>query len=136
MFDPQRRGATPELKAAVKSLIPYLERREADLKLRERARREADRRSFHLAIEAIACSHAGTNGLSHRPKQLLDFPCRHRPAEVITLHFIAIILAQKRHLIFRLYPLCDHSQIELLPERNHRCRHGAIIFVRYEIGDE
>jgi hypothetical protein len=55
---------------------------------------------------------------------------------VIALHFIAIILAQKRQLIFRFYSLCDHSQIQLLPERNHRCRHGAIIFVGYEVDDE
>jgi hypothetical protein len=59
MFDPQRRAATPELKAAIKSLIAYLEQREADLKLRKRARREADRQSLHLAIEAIACNLAG-----------------------------------------------------------------------------
>jgi hypothetical protein len=59
MFDPKRRAASPELKACIKSLIAFLERREADLGLRKRARREADRRSFHLAVEAIACNLAG-----------------------------------------------------------------------------
>jgi hypothetical protein len=44
MFDPQRRAATPELQAAVKSLISFLEDREADLALRKRARTDAERR--------------------------------------------------------------------------------------------
>jgi hypothetical protein len=59
MFDPLRRAATPELKAAIKSLIAFLEQREADLAIRHRARKDADRRHFHLAIEAIACNLAG-----------------------------------------------------------------------------
>jgi hypothetical protein len=56
MFDPQRRAASAELRATVASLTAFLEQREADLKLRKRARREADRRSFRLAVEAIACN--------------------------------------------------------------------------------
>ena len=56
IFDPQRQAATPELRAALKSLIAFLERREADLGLRQRARKAADRKSLHLAIEAIACN--------------------------------------------------------------------------------
>lgn len=59
MFDPQRRAATPELQAAIKSLIGYLEQREDALSIRQRARKEADRAKFHLAIEAIACNLAG-----------------------------------------------------------------------------
>jgi hypothetical protein len=59
MFDPQRRAATPELQAVIKSLIAFLEQREADLALRQRQRKELDRRNFHLAIEAIACNLAG-----------------------------------------------------------------------------
>jgi hypothetical protein len=55
-FDPQRRAATPELKAIIKSLIAFLEQREAALWLRKRARRVIDRRSFHLAVECIACN--------------------------------------------------------------------------------
>ena len=55
-FDPQRRAATPELKAIIKSLIAFLEQREAALRLRKRARREADRQSFHRAVECIACN--------------------------------------------------------------------------------
>jgi hypothetical protein len=56
MFDPQRRAASGELGAAIRSLTAFLELREAGLGLRKRARREDDRRSFHLAIEAIACN--------------------------------------------------------------------------------
>lgn len=56
MFDPQRRAGSGELRAGVKALVEFLERREADLGLRKRARKEADRDSFHLAIEAIACN--------------------------------------------------------------------------------
>ena len=55
-FDPQRRAATPELQAVVKSLIASIEQHEADLAPRLRARREIDRRSFHLAIECIVCN--------------------------------------------------------------------------------
>lgn len=56
MFDPQRRAASGELRAAIKSLIAVLEQHEADLGLRRRVRKEADRKSFHLAVEAIACN--------------------------------------------------------------------------------
>ena len=56
MFDPQRRAASAELRAAIKSLTAFLEDREADLRLRKRARKEADRRSFRLAVEVIACN--------------------------------------------------------------------------------
>src|SRR5271168_622205 len=55
-FDPQRRAATPLLKAAINSLIADLEQREDDLSLRKRARRELDRQSFHFAVECIACN--------------------------------------------------------------------------------
>jgi len=56
MFDPQRRAASAELRATVASLAADLEQREADICLRKRARRDADRKSFHLAIEAIVCN--------------------------------------------------------------------------------
>jgi len=55
-FDPQRRAASKELKTALLALIEFLEGREAVLGLRQRARKEGDRRHFHLAIEAIACN--------------------------------------------------------------------------------
>jgi hypothetical protein len=68
MFDPQRRAGSEELRAAVKSLIVFLERLEANLGLRQRARKEADRRNFHLAIEAIACNLAALGmGEADRP---------------------------------------------------------------------
>jgi hypothetical protein len=56
MFDPQRRAESGELRAALKCLIAFLELREAGLGVRKRARREADRKSFGLAVEAIACN--------------------------------------------------------------------------------
>ena len=56
MFDPQRRAASGELRASIKSLIAFLEHNEADLGLRKRVRKEADRKTFHLAVEAIACN--------------------------------------------------------------------------------
>ena len=55
-FDPQRRAATPELQAVITSLIASLEQHEDALAPRLRARREIDRRSFHLAIECIVCN--------------------------------------------------------------------------------
>jgi len=39
-----------------------------------------------------------------------------RLAEVITLHFVAIVLAQKRHLIVGLDALGDDPQIQLLAQ--------------------
>lgn len=50
-----------------------------------------------------------------RLEQVLDRLHRDRFAEVITLHFVAIVFAQKRHLIIGLDPLGDDPQIELLP---------------------
>jgi hypothetical protein len=58
-FDPQRRAATLELQAIIKSLSRFLEDREAALAIRRRSRRDIDQRSFHLAIECIACNLAG-----------------------------------------------------------------------------
>jgi hypothetical protein len=59
MFDPQRRAAGVELQAAVASLIAFLEQSEADLGLRQRARKEKDRRSFCLAVECLVCNLLG-----------------------------------------------------------------------------
>lgn len=56
MFDPQRRAATPELRSAIKVLIAFLELREAELGFRQRGRKDADRKSFRVAVEAIACN--------------------------------------------------------------------------------
>jgi hypothetical protein len=56
MFDPERRAASRELRAAVKCLTAFLELREAGLGLRKRARKEADRKSLGIAVEAIACN--------------------------------------------------------------------------------
>jgi len=56
MFDPQRRAASGELRAAINCLTAFLELRQAGLGLRKRARREADGKSFGLAVEAIACN--------------------------------------------------------------------------------
>ena len=58
-FDPQRRASTAELKATVASLIEFLGQCEADLGLRQRARKERDHRSFCLAVECIVCNLMG-----------------------------------------------------------------------------
>jgi hypothetical protein len=55
-FDPQRRAATPELKAAIKSLSTFLEHSEAALGLRERRRSASAYADFKLAIEAVTCN--------------------------------------------------------------------------------
>jgi hypothetical protein len=56
MWDPQPRAGSAELRAAIKSLTAFLEDREADLRLRKRARKEADRGNFRLRVEVIACN--------------------------------------------------------------------------------
>src|ERR1700761_2740121 len=72
MFDPHRRAASAELRAATKALTAFLEGREADLTLRKRARKEADRRSFRLAVEAIACNPAAMRMVD--PERPLEVP--------------------------------------------------------------
>jgi hypothetical protein len=56
MFDPQRRAACAELQVTIASLIEFLGQREADLGLRQRARKEKDHRSFCLAVECLVCN--------------------------------------------------------------------------------
>ena len=53
-FDPQRRAADPDLKAALKLFTAHLEKQESFLGTRKRARTERDRRAFLLSVEVIA----------------------------------------------------------------------------------
>ncbi len=55
-FDPMRRAKSPALRSALSELATHLEAREAELGLRTRARKEADRRKFRLAVDAIGCN--------------------------------------------------------------------------------
>jgi hypothetical protein len=55
-FDPQRRARSRELGAAIKSLADFLEERERELGVRQRARKAEDQQRFRLAAEAIACN--------------------------------------------------------------------------------
>lgn len=55
-FDPQRRAALPGLKAQIETFTRHLESEEHRLGIRSRARRENDRRSFQVSVEAIACN--------------------------------------------------------------------------------
>jgi hypothetical protein len=63
IFDPQRRAASLELRAAIKTLIAFLELREAGLGLRKRGRKEGDRKSFRLAVEVVACNLAALRSM-------------------------------------------------------------------------
>src|SRR5438105_1585081 len=58
-FDPQRRAASPELKAAIKQLCRYLQQREATLGVRQRSRSASSLSGFRLAIEALTCNLGG-----------------------------------------------------------------------------
>lgn len=55
-FDPQLRARTPELQDAIKGFTQHLIAEEDKLGLRDRARKEEDRRKFATAIEAVACN--------------------------------------------------------------------------------
>ncbi|MCE4224915.1 hypothetical protein HCU64_14220 [Methylobacterium sp. C25] len=58
-FDPQRRAASPEMRAAVASVITGVEEHEAAVTPRERARSPQRQANFHAAIEALVCNLAG-----------------------------------------------------------------------------
>jgi hypothetical protein len=55
-FDPQRRAASPDLRAALKTLYVFLEQQEAALGLRQRRRSASASKGFRLAIEALTCN--------------------------------------------------------------------------------
>lgn len=55
-FDPDKRAASESLRACIRHLTAALEQHEADLKLRQRARRDADRKAFRLAVEIVAAN--------------------------------------------------------------------------------
>lgn len=74
-FDPQRRAASNTLLANIEGLVGHLESEERRLKLRSRKRRDADRRSFQRAAEALACNLLITARAS--PKATLSVPRSH-----------------------------------------------------------
>ncbi|MER8929996.1 hypothetical protein NKI34_20440 [Mesorhizobium sp. M0700] len=49
-------------------------------------------------------------------EQFLDVLRTNRPAEMIALHFVAIVPAQESHLIICLNALGDDPQVEILPQ--------------------
>jgi hypothetical protein len=55
-FDPQLRARTPELQDAIKGFTRHLIAQESKLALRNRARKEEDRRKFTITVEAVACN--------------------------------------------------------------------------------
>jgi len=55
-FDPQLRARTPALKDAIKGFTRHLIAQETKFALRDRARKEEDRRKFATAVEAVACN--------------------------------------------------------------------------------
>ena len=55
-FDPQRRARDRELRATIRTLTNFLERREHALGLRKRVRKDHDRQLFRLTVEAIVCN--------------------------------------------------------------------------------
>lgn len=55
-FDPQYRAGNPELLSAIKSFQRYLESKEREVGKRSRSRTDTARKSFGLAIHAIACN--------------------------------------------------------------------------------
>ena len=48
-------------------------------------------------------------------------------AEVVSLNLIAMMLAQERHLFFRLHALCNDTEIQALGHIDNRARDGRII---------
>lgn len=55
-FDPQLRARAPALKDSIKGITRHLIALETKLALRDRARKEEDRRKFATAVEAVACN--------------------------------------------------------------------------------
>jgi hypothetical protein len=55
-FDPQRRAASPDLKASIATFTRHIEAEERRREIRKRARRDIDQRNLRLAVEAIACN--------------------------------------------------------------------------------
>lgn len=56
LFDPQKRAASPTLKASTKRLAGFLEAQERELGLRSRKRSPPQVKAFRLALEALACN--------------------------------------------------------------------------------
>ena len=74
--------------------------------------------------------------VADRLEQFLDLVRRKRLAEVITLHFVAIVVAQERHLLVRFDAFGDDPQIELLAQGNHRAGDGPVVLVGGKTVDE
>jgi hypothetical protein len=60
--------------------------------------------------------------------------CDDRPAEVIALHLLAMMLAQERDLFGRFDAFGDDSQVELLAERYDRGRDSPVVRVLGQVG--
>jgi hypothetical protein len=108
-FDPLLRATDEKLKKPISGFVTYLETREAKLGGRTRGRKVADRKKFHLAIEALLSNL--TVAYARSPKALLNIPLsnntlrgspRYRPVvfgkhfrdlitHMVDLHLIKII---------------------------------------------
>src|SRR3954464_6576110 len=67
-FDPLLRAKTTELAYAVKCLRDALLLHETDSGARKRARKEADKEKFGLAVEALACNLILLSAIESGPK--------------------------------------------------------------------
>ncbi len=64
-----------------------------------------------LAVKVRIWTFGGLALLRSRPKHFLDLPWWYGPAEMIALHFIAIVLAQECNLLVGFNALGDDSEI-------------------------
>jgi hypothetical protein len=110
IFDPQRRAASPELKAAVRTLCAVVERHERDLGLRHRRRSASAQAGFRLAVEALTCNLAGFLPLASR--RLLAVP-RHSGAMWGKGRYASSVFGQ--HFLDVL-DLMAHPQVGLVAE--------------------
>jgi len=60
---------------------------------------------------------------------LLKIPCRQRSAEIIALHFEAIMGVQKIKLFLRFNPLCDNLQVKAPCHADYGADDGGVILI-------
>ena len=97
LFDPQKRAASPGLKASTTRLAGFLEAQERELELRARKRSRPQVKAFRLALEALACNLAwllmaapGHSMAVPRDNNLLRAKNRYKP-EVYGQGFLEVL---------------------------------------------
>ncbi len=70
------------------------------------------------------------------PQQMGELECRKRLAEIVTLHFVAMMVPEERHLLLGFDTFGNDLQVEAVSKRYHGAGNGGVVGVGRDIAHE